>query len=251
MGASISTNSVNSMLSNVNTIITSYENICSAPSSDANNIFNATNCNLSGNTIVLQSDQVISQTCLQTATTTGSIKSSIKQQITQMAKALTQQFAFGEVGAAQNFINTSATIGDNIADHYTSVCIGGTGSTGLNSLNKLRCTNSTIDNTIITLESYQNSTQQCLSNYITSNNIQSQLVSLLQQTSTATQASTFSYIIFAFVAIIGIFAWSGISLAENPAIQWIIVFLVPFAVISSIVYTITARAHGNYPYTKA
>jgi hypothetical protein len=114
MGISSSTNTVNSMIKNANDVITNYENICQSNQNEVNTVFNATNCQFSNDKITLNNYQAVSQRCIENGTIKTSMKSDIEQAMRQAATAVTQQFSFPSVGAANNFIKASIDVGNQI-----------------------------------------------------------------------------------------------------------------------------------------
>jgi hypothetical protein len=167
--------------------------------------------------------------------------------MTQQAKAITQQFDFGTVGNAQNFIDQSAKLADTISQVYNQNC----SVTGIQSNDSFTCSNNAkITNSVIQIGSYQSLTQNCLANNTSINDLTANLVTLLSQTATAQNQNTFAAFIYAFVAILAIVAWAGISIASTPLVQWAIVGLILVSIISTIIYTVTARDKGHYPYSK-
>jgi len=248
MGISSSTNTVNSMIKNANDVITNYENICKSSNSQVNTVFNVSNgCNLDNDHINLSNYQAISQSCIQNNTIQVSMKSDIEQAMRQAATSVTQQFSFPSVSDANNFIKQSIDLGNQIFTNYINSCI----NIGLNSNLSFNCQGGTIKNTVIEINSYQSLTQQCIANNIDTIGLATKLISRLDQSASATQENTFGYFMLIFVLFIGIIAWAGISVADNPLVQWGIVFLVLISVVSSIIYTVTAKSRGAYPYTKA
>lgn len=248
MGISSSTNTVNSMLDNVNNVFTTYENICKSSENEVNTVFNVGNgCDLENDKITLNNYQAVSQSCIQNNTLQASIVSDVEQVMRQAATAVTQQISFPSVSSASAFINQSVTVGNQIATYYVNECIG----QGLQSNQTFNCQGGTIKNSVIEINSFQSLTQQCLSNNQATIALANKLVSQLDQSTSATQQNTFAYFMLVVVLFIGIIAWAGISVADNPLVQWLIVGLVLMSVVGSVIYTVTARSNGSYPYTKS
>lgn len=247
MGISSSSNTVNSMLKNVNDVFNTYENICAASGNEVDTTFKLQGCALTGDIFRLNNYQAVSQSCIQNGTTTTSIRADVEQSMRQSATAITQSFGFPSVSRANDFIQQSVTLGGQIADQYINVC----SATGLNSNLSFTCNGTTISNTVIEINSYQSLTQSCISNYINEQDIATKLISSIDQTSSAKQENTFGYFMLVVVLFIGIIAWAGISIADNPLVQWLIVGLVLFSIVGSVIYAATSRSNGNYPYTKA
>ena len=124
MGVSVSKNTVQSMINDVNSIISTYENICSATGTSTVAQVTAVGCSYGNNNkIIVQGDTYVSQSCLQNNKDTNTLKSSVQQSLKQTAKAITQSFGFPSFTDAQNFIDNSVKLGDNIVDFYNNNCI--------------------------------------------------------------------------------------------------------------------------------
>lgn len=247
MGISSSSNTIDSMVNNTTTVINTYQNLCSNSTSTTNEQFIANDCHFNNTPINIMTTQIINQNCIQNATTTNNIQSSIEQSMQQSAKAITQQFSFPSAAIANNFIKESVKLGTDIANHYSSVCL----NEGFNAKVGFSCNNSTFTNSAVTIDSFQSITQDCISNFLTNNSTISDLKNMLAQTSSATQENTFAFFIIVFAVLIGIFAYAGISIADNPLVEWGIVILVVISLISTALYTASAKQNGNYPYKKA
>ena len=248
MGVSVSKNTVQSMINDTNSIISTYENICSATGTSTVAQVTTNGCDFGNNNrIIVQGNTYVSQTCLQNNRTNNSLKSSVQQSLKQTATAITQSFGFPSVALSENFINSSVSLGDQIVDYYYNTCIAQTSSTNVG----FTCTNSQFGSgNVIEVKGFTAITQNCLQNNTAINNIVSSLVSQLNQTATATQQNTFEIFIILFIVIIIALAYSGISLAESPIVEYGILFLVLASIISTAVYTLTARKYNNYPYSR-
>jgi hypothetical protein len=64
------------------------------------------------------------------------------------------------------------------------------------------------------------------------------------------QQNTFEIVIIVFIVVILVLAYAGISLADNPVVEYGILFLVLASIISSAIYAGTAKKYNNYPYTR-
>lgn len=247
MGISSSTNTVNSMIKNVNDVFNTYENICSASGNEVDTTFKLNGCSLTGDIFRLNNYQAVSQSCIQNATTTTAIRSDVEQAMRQAATAVTQSIGFPSFTQANAFIQQSIDAGNDITNQYINTCVGN----ALKSNLSFSCQNSNISNSVVEINSFQSLTQSCVSNYITTSDIVSKLVSSLDQSTSASQENTFGYFMLVFVLFIGIIAWAGISIASEPAVQWLIVGLVLFSIVGSVIYTVFAKQFGLYPYSKA
>lgn len=246
MGAGISKNVVDSMVENTNTVINNYEQICTVGGSSSEAQFKANGCNFTGTTINIVDTQTITQQCITNDITKNSITSSINQSMKQSATAVTQSFGFPTLQLAENFINASTRLGNEIANRYNLTC----SAEASNSTATFECQNSNFNNSIVNVESYQQITQKCLQQDQTINDLKSDVVAALNQSTTSQQANTFASVVFIFFIIIFIIAYLGISIADSPAVQIGIVLLVTISVISTAVYSATAQNRGNYPYQK-
>jgi len=247
MGASISKNTINSMIDSANNVISNYENTCTSSGTSTDAQVTTNGCNFDNTKIIVGANTYISQTCIQNIRNNNSLQSSVTQQMQQSAQAITQQFGFPSVAAAENFINDSITLGNEIVTNYYNKCVVETAQSNAG----FTCKNSTFNNSVVQVESFQSITQQCLQNTTVYNTIISKMQQDLSQTSLAKQQDTFFSFVLIILFIIGIIAYAGISLAENPLVQWGIVFAVAFFIISSIIYSVIAQQKGNYPYTKS
>lgn len=248
MGVSISKNTIQSMINDTNSIISTYENTCSATGTSTVAQVTTNGCTFGNdNKIIVQGSTYVSLQCIQNNTTQNSIRSSVQQSLQQTAKSITQSFGFPSFAEADNFISLSATLGDQIVNYYYNTCIARTSSTNVG----FTCTNSQFGNgNVIEVEGFTQITENCLQNNTAINNIVSQLEASLNQTAVATQQNTFEIFIIIFIVIIIALAYAGISVAESPLVEYGILFLVLASIISTVVYTITARQNNNYPYNR-
>ena len=246
MGASISTNTVNSMIQNSVNVYNTYALNCSTISGGLNQITLGTGCIVKNSTLLVNDALYVSQTCMQTNSTVNSIQQSMRQSITQQATAITQQFSFPSVALAQEFINDSLSLADTISNNYSSLCkIDNSTQT-----NSIVCQGAQIDNSVIEINSFQSLQQNCATVNDTVNTIKNRMISRLAQTATAKQMDTFVAIIAVF--LFGLLILGGLTIyaADSPAVYIPIIILVVFSVISAIYYTATAKNSGNYPYSK-
>lgn len=244
MGASISSNTVNSMIKNSVDVYNTYALNCSTISGGINSITLGTGCIVKNSTVLVNDALYVSQTCMQTNSTVNSIQQNMRQAITQQATAITQQFSFPSVAVAKNFISLSVSLADTISNNYSSKCKIDNSS----QVNSIVCNGAQIDNSVIEINSFQSLQQNCATVNDTVNDIKSKMVALLQQTSTAKQMDTFVAIIGVF--LLGLLILGGLTIwaADSPAVYIPIIILVLFSVISAIYYTYTAKSKGNYPY---
>lgn len=247
MGASISTNTISSMINNSIKVINNYEQTCVVTQSSQDSYVCLNCCTITkGGEIDLLNNQVLNQKCITQASTQTAIAASVQQSMRQQANAVVQQFAFGTVADANNFINASITLADEISNTYNSTC----SAAASNQVSELTCNNSVISG-VISIENFQSITQSCLLKAITNSTANQLAISALSQSAVAKQQSTFASILFGFAIILAIGAWFLVSIADNELVQWLIVGIVLFSVIGSIIYSLTAKSAGNYPYTKA
>lgn len=244
MGVSSSTDAVNSMLSNAITITSQYENICSIPSSSAQDQINLNGCKISNSKIFIESRAIVSQSCIQNSNTTTAITSSISQNIKQAAQAITQNFGFPSLSLAQTFITESEKLADTISNNYINHC-----SASTNFTDSITCTNSQINNSVVEIDSFQTLTQTCIQTDQNTLNIVANLISILNQSAVSKQENAFTIFVFAFLGIIAIIAYLVIGFANNAVVQWVIVGFIFISVLSTIIYTLSARSSGHYPYT--
>jgi len=248
MGVSISKNTVQSMINDSNSIISTYENTCSASGTSTTSQVNTNGCTFGDNNkIIVEGNTYVSQQCLQNNKSNNSLKSSVQQSIRQSAKAITQSFGFPSFGEAESFINLSVELGDQIVDYYYNTCIAQTSSTNVG----FNCEGTKFGNgNVVEIKGFTDITQTCLQNNTSVNNIVSRLETKLDQTSLAQNQNTFEGFIIIFIVIIIALAYAGISLAQSPLVEYGILFLVLASIISTAVYTITAKQKSNYPYVK-
>lgn len=248
MGASISTNVANSLIDTANTVINQYEQTCSLTTgTGTNNEIIVSGCSATGTIFNIVNQQIVNQSCITNATTQTSISKDISQTMQQAAQAITQQFAFGTVSAAQDFLDTTIKLGDRISNIYQSTCIGRLGPTN----NKIVCKDSNVSGSVFKIDNFQSVTQSCVLEVATKTNEYQRVVNLLTQTAVAKAESTFFSILIAIGFILLVFAWFIINVAETPAVQWIIVILVLLFAITTVIYTLSALRNGMYPYKKA
>lgn len=247
MGISISKNEVDSLIQNTQSIISNYENICKATGNSSQAQFDANGCTFNKGTVInISSTENVSQTCISSGTTQVSMFNDVTQSMQQTAQATTQSFGFPSISSSSSYIADSVLLGQSIVNNYYNKCIG----EGESAKSEFTCTNSIFNGATINLTSYQNLTQQCTQTYINSTNLTSKLQSNLAQSDVATQQDTFAVFGAIFIILILVFAYAGISLADNPLVEWGIAILVIISLISSVIYSITAKNNGNYPYNK-
>ena len=246
MGASISTNSVDSMIENSIKVINAYEQSCIAPETDQKIIFDTNGCDFTSTPIDFNNGSVINQSCILTATTQSAISSSITQSMSQAATAITSQFNFGTVASANNFIKSAIKLGEEISNTYLSKCVVGTTS----QTTTFTCKDSKFNGGLINFKNFSSTTQNCVLTALTDSKAKQDLIANFTQSAYAKQQSIFLYILLGLGLFLGIGAWFLVSVADNPLVQWSIVGLIFFSVVGSIIYAATAKNSGNYPYTK-
>jgi len=96
----------------------------------------------------------------------------------------------------------------------------------------------------------QTTSLNCTLNAISTSAEYANVVSLLDQSSVAKEQATFLYAFFGILVFIAIVAYFIISLADSPLVQWAVVFIVFFFVVSSIIYAATAKSSGHSPFSK-
>lgn len=245
MGASIAKSTIDSMLSNSINVINNYEQTCLVNPTQST-VLNFSGCTTgTGGQINVTNNQVINQACITNATTQVAIASTVNQAMRQQAQAVVQSFAFGTIADAETFLNSSITLADEISNTYNSVC-----RVQAQQQVTINCTDSTLNGNI-SVEQSQNLTQSCLLKAITNSTAYQSAITAFEQSAVAKQQSTFVYLLLAFGLILAVGAWFLVSIADTPAVQWGIVAIVLFSVISSVIYAVTARQSGNYPYRKA
>lgn len=248
MGASISKNTIQSMINDTNSIISSYENSCTATGTSTNSQVVAVGCDFGNNNkIIVQGNAFVSQQCVQNNISNNSLKSSVEQSMKQTAQAITQSFGFPSVTVSEDFISQSIKLGDQIVDYYHNTCLAQTTSSNVG----FTCVNSKFGSgNVVEVQGFTKITQTCLQNNTSTNNIISNLTALLDQSAVATQQNTFEIVIVVFIVVILVLAYAGISLADNPLVEYGILFLVLASIISSAIYTATAKKYNNYPYVR-
>lgn len=249
MGVSISKNTVQSMINDSNSIISTYENTCTSKGTSTVAQVNIQGCDFGDNNkIIVEGRTNVSLQCIQSNTTTSSIQSSVEQSIRQTAKAVTQSFGFPTVTDAENFISDSVILGTQIVNYYYNTCIAETTSSNVGFTCKPP---SKFGNgNVIEVKAFTDVTATCLQTNKDINAIVSKLTTNLDNTAVAKSQGIFELFIIIFVVIIIVLAYAGISLAESPLVEYGILFLVLASIISTVVYTITARQNNNYPYVK-
>ncbi len=246
MGISTSRSTVDSMINNSISVINTYAQTCTAGTQNANNQIDLQKCDVTpGGRIVIDSGQAVNISCLTNANTSSAISSSVTQNIRSAAQAISQQFSFPSITDAESFVNASVTLGQAIANTYTSNCL----LAQQNQNNTIKCTDSEISG-LVEIQSAQTAAINCVLIANTVNEARNKVISLLDVSSIAKQEPTFVYLVYGVLIFFAILAWFCISIANNPFIEWGIVFIVFFLVVSTIIYTYTAKSAGNYPYKK-
>jgi hypothetical protein len=238
---------VNSMVQSAIQVTQDYTQICTSTNTQANSIIKVTGCNLSDDTILVNSTAVVSLTCIQNNSIQNSITNSIQQNIQQQAQAITASFGFPSITDAENFLTASLALGTAISQAFTNQC----GVTGTFSSSTFDCSGSTIKGTIIEVNSYTNVSANCIQTNDSVNDAVNNAVLKLQQSSLAQQTDTFAALIYGFVLLLAVFGWLAIRFAETPVVQIAIVVIILISVITTIIYAATAKTRGNYPYQKA
>lgn len=248
MGVSISKNTVNSMIQSSIDITNNFATICSSTNQEANAIINVNDCTLSDDKILLNSNVVVSLSCLQDTSIQQSVSNSINQNIRQQAQAISASFGFPTVEDAENFLNASLALGEVISNTFNSTCA----VEGTSSKTSFSCSGgSTISGTIIEVDSFAQVSQGCIFKQIVQTNAAANVVSALSNSSLSKEYDTFSSLLYGFIILIAIFAWMAVRFSETPVVQIAVVVIILFVIISSLVYAYTARTRGNYPFKKA
>lgn len=247
MGNSYSKTQVDSLIDAANQVITQYEQSCTLTDVTVDNdIIIGTGCTV-GPTggIYIKNNQAVNLTCINENSNKANLSASIAQSIRSASESIIQQFSFLTFSEAETFINSTLKLGDTIYTTYYDTC----GVSKIKSTNNIVCEGTV--NGIVEIDNFQSSNTTCVFKNVTESSVYQEVISNLQASAVAQQQSTFTYIMFAFVFVLAIFAWIFISITNNPVTQWIIVGFILFSVIGSIIYTATARSSGNYPYKKA
>ena len=247
MGASVSSNTVDSMVKSVVKSIQTYNQTCNVSGTSAQNQIDLSGCVVSkGAEVIINNGQAVNSVCLTNATSKATVTNLVQQTMEQSAQAVVQNIAFGTVAAAQNFIKTATDLGTEISSVYNSRCIVADTS----STNTINCKNSQIDG-IVEINNVQNVVNTCVQNIISNSEIYQKLINQLSQTASAQTENAFAVFLYVFVAILAIGAWFVISVARQPIVQYGIVVLVLISAISTIIYTANAKKSGLFPYKQA
>jgi hypothetical protein len=235
------------MISSAIDVTNSFTTICTSTNQQANSIINVNTCKLSNDTILLNSTAVVSLSCLQDASIKESVKNSVEQNIRQQAQAISASFGFPTVEDAENFLNTSLALADNISNTFISTCA----VEATSSKTTFDCKDSSISGTIIEENSFTSVSQNCIFKQIALTDVANNVVSALSNSSLAKEYDTFSSLLYGFIILIAIFAWMAVRFSETPVVQIAVVVIILFVIISSLVYAYTARTRGSYPFKKA
>jgi hypothetical protein len=120
------------MINDTNSIISSYENSCTAIGTSTVSQVTAVGCKFGNdNKIIVQGDAYVSQQCVQNNISNNSLKSSVEQSMKQTAQAITQSFGFPSIAEANSFISQSIQLGDQIVDFYHNTCLAKTTSSNV------------------------------------------------------------------------------------------------------------------------
>ena len=245
MGASVSSNTVNSMIQSSISIINTYNQLCTVDAQNANNTINLQGCIVgTGGAIIINSNQAVNVGCLTNAVNYNTVSSVISQNMRQAAEAITQQFGFPNLAVAENFIEASVVLGETIANQYYNTCV----AKNVNANNTINCNG--VVNGLVEINSVQATTLNCTLTAKSVTDATASVISLLDQSSVAKEQATFLYVLYGILVFVAIIAYFLISIADNPLVQWIIVFIVFFFVISSIAYTAFSKSNGLFPYSK-
>lgn len=247
MGVSISRNTVNSMIQSSIDVTNNFATICTSTNQEANSVINVNDCTLSNDKILVNSSAVVSLSCLQNASIKQSLSNSVRQNIIQQAQAISASFGFPTVDDAENFLNASLALAENISATFNSLCA----AEGTSSKSTFTCTNSQISGTIIDVQSFAQVSQNCIFNQIVNTDVANNVVSALQNSSLAKEYDTFSALLYGFIILIAIFAWMAVRFSETPVVQIGVVVIILVVIITSLVYAYTARTSGRYPFKKA
>ena len=246
MGLSIAKNTVNKMVNDSINITKSYVSQCSAGYTDTIANITLNGCTVENSNLNAGAQQVVNQACITNATNKNNITTNIQSSIQQQATAVVQQFAFGTAADAEEFMDLSTKLATAISTSFTSTCTVNNSSSKAN----ITCTNSTISGSILTADAYQNISQNCILNDNDVNNISNQMIDKLSQTALAKQQDSFSGIIIGFFVVVGLVAIASVYTLNGP-IGFLVVGFVVVSVIISLVYSLTAKSRGNYPYNKS
>ncbi len=246
MGVSTSSNTIDSMIKDSINVINNYSQVCAITATGAANLISVTGCILENVNILEKNQLIINSSCITNASNQVAISSVVSQSMNQSAQAATSLFDFGNVTAAKNFIDATVELADTISNTFNSTCASKL-SAGTNTF---VCQGSTIKNSVFTFDNYESITQECILNVVNVSEAYTKAVSSLQDSAVAKNESVFSILALVFVSILAIGAWFIINVATDPFYQWLVVGIVLFFTLSAVIYTITAKNSGNYPFKK-
>lgn len=246
MGITVSTNSVDNLVKSAIDVINNTAQVCVTSASGAQNKIIISGCTGNNDQIFINSQQIVSSNCITNASVKSTIASNVSQTLQQAAQAASQTLAFPSITSANNFITSTIQLGDTITNTFYNTCISEISGDS----NQIVCQDSTLNNTVIGINSYQNATQQCILNSTAVSQASANVLNHLQESAVATQQNTFAVFILVFIAIIAILAWMFINLATDPFYQWLVVVIVLFFTISAAVYAGVSKSHGLYPYKR-
>ena len=194
--------------------------------------------------IDLTNKVAISTKCVQNNSTQNQIKEAVTSRLTQQAKSVTQALGLPSVNVANQLLQTSEAVGEQVANSFSQACINNTTSS-----QKFNCSDS--QGVTIGVINFGNDTQSltdCVQKDPVVNNAIIQYSKVIGQTAAATQADNFATAAIFFLIILGIFAYIYIQVIKSEAVKWLVIGVVIVVVLALLAYTFSAFENNRWPF---
>lgn len=180
MGSAVSSNTINSLVNVSTKVANDYNNNCTNTVKQTVEVNILPGCdNFTAGNIENRSVTVINTACLQDVNVSTQMQTDISQAMKQAAESVVSGLGIGGANA-QNVINNSVTIGNEILNYYTVSCTNEIGQSV-----KINCSapGALIGN--ITNKNYQAALTNCIQRGLSQSDAVTQLKQVIDQTATA------------------------------------------------------------------
>ena len=244
MGASISNNVAKDTQAIVASITNDFTQRCQQSTSNDQTI-DLTKCkDVKIDEINLSNNVAISTKCVQNNSTQNQIKEAITSQLSQQAKSVTQALGLPSVNVANNIIDASANVGEQVANAFSQTCVN-----DISSSQMFNCSES--EGVTIGVINFENNNQglvDCVQKNTAVNNALLEYSRVIGQTAAATQADNFATAAIFFLVILGVVAYIYVQSIKSEASKWIVIGIVIVVVLALIAYTFSAYENNRWPF---
>lgn len=180
MGSAVSSNTINSLVNVSTKVATDYNNNCTNAVTQNIEVNILPGCdNFTAGDITNGSVTVVNTACLQDVNVSTQMQTDISQAMKQAAESVVSGLGIGGANA-QNVINNSVTIGNEILNYYTVSCTNSVGQSV-----KINCSAPGAQIGNITNKNYQAALMNCIQRGLSTSDAVTQLKQVIDQTATA------------------------------------------------------------------